>query len=215
MGKQNALCVTWATSPIKTIADARARVTTVSSTGAAGSRTTVPKILNAVISTKFKVITGYDTAGASLAVERGEVDGLCGVSYATLMASNPHWLLDNKVHVLTQLARERDANVPDAPMVLDMVTDANDRRLLDLILVEQEVGRPIVAPPALPADRLAVLQTAFAATMADSEFRADAKRLKLEIDPLHHGDIEKLLEAAYATPKDVVDRASRLLVTAD
>jgi tripartite-type tricarboxylate transporter receptor subunit TctC len=215
MGKQNALCVTWTTSPIKTIADARAKVTTVSSTGAAGSRTTVPKILNAVIGTKFKVITGYDTAGASLAVERGEVDGLCGVSYATLMASNPHWLLDNKVHVLAQLARERDANVPDAPMVLDMVTDTNDRRLLDLILVEQEVGRPVVAPPGLPADRLAALQAAFAGTIADSEFRADAKRLKLEIDPLDHADIEALLKSAYATPKDVVDRASRLLAAAE
>jgi tripartite-type tricarboxylate transporter receptor subunit TctC len=211
MGKQNALCVTWATSPVKTIADARANVVTVSSTGAAGSRTTVPKILNAVISTRFKVITGYDTAGASLAVERGEVDGLCGVSYATLMASNPHWLLDRKVNVLAQLALQKDSHVPDAPMVLDMVTNTNDRRLLDLILVVQEVGRPVIAPPDLPVDRLAALHKAFADTFSDPQFVADAARLKLEIERLDQGDIEALLKRAYATPKDVVDRASRLL----
>ena len=215
MGRQNALCVTWTASPIRTIEDARAKVTTVSSTGAAGSRTTVPKILNEVIGTKFKVITGYDTAGASLAVERGEVDGLCGVSYATLMASNPHWLLDRKVNVLAQIAREKDIHVPDAPMVLDMVKDANDRRLLDLILVVQEVGRPVIAPPDLPADRLAALHKAFAETMADPQFAAEAERLKLEIDPLDHGEIESLLRAAYAAPKDVVQRASRLLRVAE
>jgi hypothetical protein len=124
----------------------------VSSTGAAGSRTTVPKILNAVIGTKFKVITGYDTAGASLAVERGEVDGLCGVSYATLMASNPSWLTDKRVNVLAQLALRKDPHVPDVPMVLDMVRSGSDRRLLDLILVVQEVGRPVIAPPDLPPD---------------------------------------------------------------
>lgn len=215
MGKQNALCVTWATSPIKTIADARANVVTVSSTGAAGSRTTVPKILNAVIGTRFKVITGYDTAGASLAVERGEVDGLCGVSYATLMASNPHWLLDRKVNVLAQLALEKDSHVPEAPMVLDMVKNENDRRLLDLILVVQEVGRPVIAPPGLPADRLAALQAAFAATIDDPQFRSEAERLKLEIDRLDHAKIDSLLKTAYATPRDVVDRASKILNPAE
>jgi tripartite-type tricarboxylate transporter receptor subunit TctC len=211
MGKQNALCVTWTTSPIRTIADARAKVTTVSSTGAAGSRTTVPKILNAVIGTKFKVITGYDTAGASLAVERGEVDGLCGVSYATLMASNPHWLTDRKVNVLAQLAHDRDPHIADVPMVLDMVTDANDRRLLDLILVVQDVGRPVIAPPGIPADRLAVLHRAFDETLADAQFLAEAERLKLEIDGLSHTEVDALLAAAYAAPKDVVARASQLL----
>ena len=211
MGKQNALCVTWATSPIKTIADAQTKVATVSSTGAAGSRTTVPKILNAVIGTKFKVITGYDTAGASLAVERGEVDGLCGVSYAMLMASNPSWLIDRRVNVLAQFALQRDAHVPDVPMVLDMVKDANDRRLLDLILVVQEVGRPVIAPPGLPSDRLGILQNAFVATMKDREFLAEAERLKLELDMLDHREIEALLKTAYATPRDVIDRASQLL----
>jgi tripartite-type tricarboxylate transporter receptor subunit TctC len=215
MGKQNALCVTWTTSAIKTIDDARRQVTTVSSTGAAGSRTTVPKILNEVLGTKFKVITGYDTAGASLAVERCEVDGLCGVSYATLMASNPHWLFDSKVNVLAQLARQKDSHVPDAPMVLDMVKDANDHRLLDLILVVQEVGRPVIAPPGVAKDRLAVLHKAFADTMADPAFAADAERLKLEIDPLDHGAIESLLSTAYASPRDVVERASKLLSVAE
>jgi tripartite-type tricarboxylate transporter receptor subunit TctC len=215
MGKQNALCVTWATSAIRTIEDARAKVTTVSSTGAAGSRTTVPKILNEVLGTKFKVITGYDTAGAALAVERGEVEGLCGVSYATLMASNPHWLLDRKVNVLAQLAREKDLHVPDAPMVLDMVTNPNDHRLLDLMLVVQEVGRPVIAPPGLPADRLAVLRKAFAETMTDPAFAADAERLKLEIDPLDYHAIELLLRTAYAAPNDVVERASKLLSVAE
>jgi tripartite-type tricarboxylate transporter receptor subunit TctC len=211
MGKQNALCVTWETSQIKTIADAQSSETTVSSTGAAGSRTTVPKILNEVIGTKFKVITGYDTAGASLAVERGEVDGLCGVSYATLMASNPHWLTDKHVHVLAQLALKKDSHVPDVPMVLDLVKSDADRRLLDLILVVQEVGRPIIAPPDLPPNVLKTFQSAFIATMKDPQFLADGEKLKLELDAMEQGEVESLLKAAYATPREVVDRASKLL----
>jgi tripartite-type tricarboxylate transporter receptor subunit TctC len=99
--------------------------------------------------------------------------------------------------------------------VLDMVKDANDRRLLDLILVVQEVGRPVIAPPDVPADRLAVLQRAFAETMADPRFAADAERLKLETDPLDHAAIESLLRVAYAAPKDVVERASKLLSVAE
>jgi len=209
------LCLSWGPSPFKTIDDARRQEMIVAGTGAGSDTDTWPIILNEVLGTKFKVITGYDTAGASLAVERGEVDGLCGVSYATLMASNPHWLLDRNVNVLAQLAREKDAHVPDAPMVLDMVKDANDHRLLDLILVVQEVGRPVMAPPGVPKDRLAVLHKAFADTMADPAFVADAERLKLEIDPLDHGAIEALLKTAYASPRDVVERASKLLSVAE
>jgi tripartite-type tricarboxylate transporter receptor subunit TctC len=212
MGKQYNLCLTWKASPIKTIQDAQAHVTTVSSTGATGAYTVVPNILNAVIGTKFKVISGYETAGTSLAVERGEVDGICGASYSTLMASNPSWITEKKINFLAQLAPEPDSKFPDVPMVLDMVKNLQDRRMLDLILVVQEVGRPVIAPPDLPADRLAALQSAFIETMRDSRFRAEADKRRLDIDMLDHSAVERILKNAYATPKDVVARAARLVL---
>lgn len=215
MQRQNNLCVTWHTSPIKTIQDAQQHEATVSSTGATGARTTVPKLLNAVIGTKFKVITGYETAGQTLAVERGEVDGLCGASYSTLMTSSPAWITEKKVNFLAQLTLVKDPHLPDVPMVIDMVKDADTRNMLSLILTVQEVGRPVIAPPDLLADRLAALQDSFVATMKDPKFLAEANKLQLDISMSDHVAIERLLKVAYAAPKDVVERATPFISAGD
>jgi tripartite-type tricarboxylate transporter receptor subunit TctC len=211
MGKQLNLCFTWYTSPVKTIEDAQKRETTVAATSASGAYALVPNILNTVIHTKFKVISGYDTSGTSLAVARGEVDGLCGISYSTLMTSNPDWVRDKKINFLTELSAGRDPKFPDMPLVIDMVKDPADKKMLDVILVVQEVGRPIIAPPGIAEDRLVALRTAFEETLKDKAFLDEAAKRQLEIDMLTHTQVEEMIKGAYTAPKDVIDRAGKLL----
>src|SRR5690606_34090701 len=143
------------------------------------------RIANEVLGTKFRVIAGYDpSSGLNKALESAEVEGICGLGWSTLTASRPDWVRDNKLNVLVQFGFDKLPDLPNVPSALDLVTDPEKRAILELILVRQETGRPIVGPPGMPADRLATLRKAFDATMKDPEFLAEAKKLQLDIDPL-------------------------------
>jgi tripartite-type tricarboxylate transporter receptor subunit TctC len=213
IGKLQNICVTWHTSPVKTLADLQKHPDlTVAATGVTGNSATMPRILNDVLGTKIKVIAGYSTSGQRLALERGEVQGICGLGYSTLAASNPDWISQHKINILAQVGLYPDKkNMPDVPMVLDTVKDPHKKQVLELLLIRQEWGRPIVTPPNVPADRLTALQTAFEATMKDPAFAKDAERAKLEVEPLTAQDIAGLLKRAYSYPKAVVQDAAKLV----
>ena len=209
IGKLQNVCATWHQSPVKTIAAARAREVIVAAAGATSNTAIVPKALNALIGTKFKVIAGYDTgAGLTLSIERGEAEGICGLSWSTIKASRPHWIKDKLLNVIVQMGLQKLADLPDVPSALELVTDAENKEVLELILIRQEAGRPFAAPPGVPADRLAALRHAFEATLRDGEFRAEAERAQLEIDPLAASEIETLLARAYGAPKAIVQKAA-------
>jgi tripartite-type tricarboxylate transporter receptor subunit TctC len=215
MGKLQNVCATWHASPIKTIQDAQAREVVVGASGPTSNSSIMPRIANEVLGTKFRVINGYDpSSGLNKALENGEVEGICGLGWSTLTASRPDWVRDNRLNVLVQFGFEKLADLPNVPSALDLVTSAEKRAVLELILVRQETGRPIVGPPDVPADRLAILRRAFDATMKDQEFLTEAKKLQLDIDPLDAAAIEKLLANAYAAPKNIVEAATRLVVPA-
>jgi tripartite-type tricarboxylate transporter receptor subunit TctC len=144
-------------------------------------------------------------------VERGEVDGVCGLSWSTLKASTPQWLEGNKVNILTQMGLHKHPDLPDVPLVMDFVKDPGDQQVLTLLLMRSGMGRPFVAPPGIPADRLTMLRDAFMATMADENFLADATKMKLEVDPMGPEEMEKLIKSAYASPKPVIERAGQLI----
>jgi hypothetical protein len=205
--------VTWHTSPVKTLADLKKHPDlTVAATGVTGNSATMPRILNDVLGTKIKVIAGYSTSGQRLALERGEVQGICGLGYSTLAASNPDWIAKHQINILAQVGLYPDKkNMPDVPMVLDTVQDPHKKQVLELLLIRQEWGRPIITPPNVPADRLKALQTAFEATMKDPAFQKDAERAKLEVEPLTATDIAGLLKRAYGYPKAVVQDAAKLV----
>ena len=214
MGKLQNVCATWHESPIKTIADARGREVVVGAAGPTSNSSIMPRIANEVLGTNFRVITGYDpSAGLNKALESLEVEGICGLGWSTLTASRPDWVRDHKLNVIVQFGFDKLADLPDAPSALDLVTDPEKRAMLELILIRQETGRPIVGPPDVPADRLAILRHAFDATMKDEIFLAEAKKLQLDIDPLDAAAVEKLLAAAYSAPKQVVDAAARLVTS--
>src|SRR5215472_16467754 len=132
-----------------------------------------------------------------------EIEGVCGLSWSTIKAARPHWIKDNKLNVIVQLALAKLPELPGVPSALDLVTDPVKKQVLGLILIRQELGRPIAAPPGVPADRLAALRRAFDATMRDPQFLAEAEKLQLEIEPLNAAEIDRLLADAYASPKAI------------
>jgi tripartite-type tricarboxylate transporter receptor subunit TctC len=215
MGKLQNVCATWHESPVKTLADAVNREVVVGAAGVTSNSSIMPRIANDLLGTKFGVINGYDpSSGLNKAMESGEVEGICGLGWSTLTASRPDWVRDNKLNVIVQFGFEKLSDLTHVPSALDLITDPEKRATLELILVRQETGRPIVGPPGVPADRLAILRSAFDATMKDAEFLTEAKKLQLDIDPLNANAVEKLLAKAYDAPKGVVDAAARLVVPA-
>jgi tripartite-type tricarboxylate transporter receptor subunit TctC len=211
MGKLENICVTWQGSPTTRIEQAKTREITVSATGATGNSAIMPKIVNEFLGTKFKVIGGYsEGAGQTLALERGEVDGICGLSYSTLKAGRPDWFRDRKLNVILQIGLEKIRDLPDVPNAIDLVTGADNKRALELILIRQEMGRPFAMPPATPAGRVAILRQSFEETLMDPQFLAEAAKLQLEIDPLTATQIQELLKTAYSAPKPIVERAAKL-----
>jgi tripartite-type tricarboxylate transporter receptor subunit TctC len=210
--KLPSVCSVWHTSPVKTIEDARKREVIVAAGGVGTNSAVMPRVLNALLGTKFKLVTGYDPGtGINIALERGEAEGVCGLSWPTIKSSRPHWIKDKLITVIVQIGFNKLPDLPDVPLALDHVTDPEKRKVLELILTRQETGRPLVAPPGVPADRVAVLRSAFEATIKDPDFRAEAEKLQMEIDPLSAAQIESLLARAYAAPKAIVQQAADLI----
>src|ERR1700686_1189731 len=211
IGKLENICVTWQGSPITRIEQARTREVAVSASGATGNSAIMPKIVNQFLGTKFKVIGGYtEGSGVTLALERGEVDGVCGLSYSTLKTMRPDWFRDRKLNIILQIGLQKLKDLPNVPSAIDLVSDPDSKKVLELILIRQEMGRPFAMPPGVPADRVAIMRRAFDATLKDPDFLAEAAKLQLEIDPLSGPETAGLLNRAYNAPKPIVARAAQL-----
>lgn len=212
IGKLQNVCATWHTSPVKTIEDARKRDVIVAGAGASSNTAVVPRIINELLGTRFKVVSGYDPAGGlTMAVESGEAEGICGLSWSTMKASRPDWITGKKLNVIVQMSMEKLPELNDVPSALDLVTDPARKRVLELILIRQETGRPFATSPGSPPDRLEALRKAFDATMKDPEFLTDAAKNQMEIEPLTGAEIEAFLQKAYASPPDVIAQAVALV----
>jgi tripartite-type tricarboxylate transporter receptor subunit TctC len=209
---QYSTCMVWSTSSIKTIEDAAKREVRVSTTGLTGNSGRLPLMLNTLLGTKFQVIAGYTTTGMRLAVERGEVEGICGLPYDTYAAENPEWLKDKKIHFILQVGKAvRD--LPAVPLLIDYVKDPLQRAALTLLDVNQDVGRPQMFPPGVPDYLVKALRTAFDDTMRDPQFLADAQRQHIEPEPMMAAAIEAEIKQAYSAPKEVVALAAKLWPT--
>jgi len=212
IGKLQNVCATWHTSPVKTIDDAKKREVIVAGAGASSNTAVVPRIVNELLGTRFKIVSGYDPAGGlTMAVESGEAEGICGLSWSTMKASRPDWISGKKLNVIVQMSMERLPELPDVPSVLDLITDPERKRVLELILIRQETGRPFASAPDTPKERLAALRTAFDQTMKDTEFLAEAERNQMEIEPLTGTQIEDFLTKAYASAPEVIAKAAALV----
>jgi tripartite-type tricarboxylate transporter receptor subunit TctC len=206
------VCVSWAGGPFARIDDARKQEMIVAGTGAGSETDTIPVILNEVMGTKFRVITGYlGSKETFMAIENGETHGRCGLTYSSLKASKPDWLKDKRVNILMQMGLEKSPELPDVPLASDLIAKAEDRQLLDLLITGTSVGRPIAAPPGTPPARLAVLRRAFDETMKDPALLEEGRAMQAEISPTSGAEVQKIITRLYATPPAVVARAKRLL----
>src|SRR6516165_390024 len=210
--KDIGLCISWGPTPFKTIDDVKKQQMVVAGTGAGSETDTWPIVLNDVLGTKFKLVTGYvGSQETILAIERGEAHGRCVFSLSALKIAKPDWLRDKKINVLVLTALEKSAEFPGAPAVVDLVAKQEDRQLLELMVGPTAMARPFVAPPGLSADKAALLRRAFDATMQDGEFRAEAARIQADLAPTTGEDVQKLVARIYATPRSVVERVKKLL----
>ncbi|HSR56451.1 MAG TPA: tripartite tricarboxylate transporter substrate-binding protein [Alphaproteobacteria bacterium] len=211
IGKTHHLCVTWkARSKITNIKQLVGKEATVSATGRSGNSATVPLLLNQTVGTKFKVIAGYSTTGSRMALERGEVDAICGLGYSTLQASNPDWFTNKKINIIAQIALNRHANYPDVPNAMDLVSD-RDKKVYEFFGIVQEMGRPYIAPPAIPEANLKALRTAFNKTMKDKGFLAEMKKLRLSVNPMTGEEMVASIKKIYAADQSTLNRVAELL----
>jgi tripartite-type tricarboxylate transporter receptor subunit TctC len=204
-------CVVWAASPIKSLDDAKKQEVMMSVTGAASADVAALVMANKVLGTKFKPVPGYQGgAEQNLAIERGEVAGRCW-TWGTAMATKSDWVKDGKLRFLFQASLKGSPHLPGVPVFGDLVKDPIDRQALAVVFADQEIGHPIVAPPGTALDAVAALRNAFAATMKDPAFRADAASAKLEINPISGDEIATMVRDVHAAPKPVIDRARNLI----
>lgn len=206
-------CIAWHTTSFQTLDDAIAREMRVSATGIGGWRVISPRMLNLLVGSKFRVITGYGPNEDYLAIERGEVEGAC-TTYDTLQATQFEWLRQKKVRFIAQFGQTPEPGLEGATMVRERIKDSEDQKAFALIMAQQEYGRPFAMPPGVPADRVQAMRMAFDATMKDPSFRAEAQQAHLWLDSLTADRMEDLIKAAYAAPPSTIQRAKAILAQA-
>ena len=206
------VCVAWHTSEVKTFQDLLNKELTVGGTGAAADTDQFPRVVNGVLGTKMRIITGYPGGNdVGLAMERGEVKGRCGWSWSSVKSTHQAWLDQKKINILVQLSLEKHPDLPNVPLIVDLAKSEEQKQVLKLIFARQVMGRPFLAPPNLPAERAEVLRKAFMETMKDKDFLADAEKSQLEINAVPGDDVQKLVTEVYATSPDIAGKAAALL----
>ncbi len=205
------VCIAHANAKVKNVHDLREQTLILGNTGPGTGTYSYPRVLAELLGFRFRNIGGFpSSADVFLAIERGEVEGICE-SFDSVKARRSEWLADKKINVLLQAGKAPHPELKGVPFVMDLAKSDEHRQMLEFLYAGQGIGRPFVAPPDLPAERLATLRAAFSATMKDPEFIADARRGKLETDPEDGDYLAKLIARIYATPKPIVERVGRLI----
>ena len=213
LGSANQLtstCVAQTSAGVTTIQQAMEKELLVGATGSASSSTQlVAAFMNSLGGTKFKIIKGYpSTSSVFLAMERGEVGGLCGIGWDSLQAQVLEEIKAGKITILVQTGTEKHPDLKDVPLVLDLARNDTDRKVLEFLVARQYMGRPYVAPPGTPADRVAALRAAFDATMADTKFKATAKKTRIPLSPITGQQVQNHIDKLFKLPKNIIDRAN-------
>ena len=206
------VCFSWNESPVKTWKDLFTTDFTVGGVGKGSDPDVYATLIKNTFNTKLKLVSGYPGTGdIILAVERHEVDGVCGYSYTTLSSTNGDWIKNKQINLIVQGGLHPDPDMPGVPFILDEATSESQKAMLRLALAPQAMARPFVAPPGIPADRAKALQQAFDDTMKDPGFLADAKKLDLPVDPLTGNQVEAMLTQIYKTSPTVVKQTRSIM----
>jgi tripartite-type tricarboxylate transporter receptor subunit TctC len=209
----NAVLVSWHTAAVKKIEDAYSKPLVVCSTGSASQLRW--RMLKRLLGFKFELITGYKGTGDGLvAMERGEVEAL-SMPWTVFRAIRAEWLRDKKVNVLLQTGLDRAPDLPDVPRLVDLAGNDEQRQILELFSQPEKVGRSLTAPPGVPAERIAQLRSAFAATVKDPGFLADAARMRVDLSPLPGDQLQVIIEKSFDYSPAIVAKAQALTRAAE
>jgi tripartite-type tricarboxylate transporter receptor subunit TctC len=172
-----------------------------------------PRIINNLLKTNFKIVSGYNgTPDTIIAFERGEIEGICGLQFADMPRQIPSWA-EGKVKVILQIGMRSDdaMNKLNIPEVWDFISDPAERTVSELVFASYEFGRPFLAPPGVPANRVAALRQAFEDTFQDQQFLADVKKFQLELDPRTGAEVQAIVDKLFAAPPALVARARKVM----
>jgi tripartite-type tricarboxylate transporter receptor subunit TctC len=216
LGSGNAVVAVWHTHKVKSFNDLLTREVTTGATGEGSSAFIYPQVMNRVLGTKFKIIKGYKSVGeVQIAMERGEVASRVG-GYTSYKVEHRDWLAEKKVTFPVQIGARREADLPDVPLWTDVAKTEEQRQILRLVAAPISLGRPFMAPPDVPADRVALLRKAMAETFKDAEFLAEAKKQNLEIDPMTAEEVTQIvLDTVSAAPAIVAKAKAAMDATAN
>jgi tripartite-type tricarboxylate transporter receptor subunit TctC len=215
IGSANAevsICTVWHGLGLKTVREFIASPV-IFGANAPGSESFVyPTILNNLLGANFRIVTGYPGAGdLMMAMERGETQGRCGMTWSAFKTTMPEWVRDKKVFIALQFAVEKHPELSEVPLVTELARNDMERDALGLILAGQAMGRPFAAPPNVPEDRIAALRAGFDRTMADPQFLAEGEKQGLEIQPVSGAKLQELVERMFQAPLAAVDAARKAI----
>jgi tripartite-type tricarboxylate transporter receptor subunit TctC len=211
--RETGMGVLSARSAVTSIDDAKTHPMFFGATGPETDPAMYTRLVNDLIGTKIKVINGYKGQPEEFqAVEKGELDGLFMSGWS---GPGRAYVRDQigrgQMRLLLQMAPTRDPLHLDTPTILDLITAPQDRQIVELLLDRTTLGRPVVAPPEVPADRVRLLRAAFQRAVEDPEFRADAQTQRLAIDPIYGEEAQTIIARLYRSPPEVVERTRKIV----
>jgi tripartite-type tricarboxylate transporter receptor subunit TctC len=211
IGSYNNITITWHTSKTRTIADAMKNETTMGATGVGSAVYIYPNMMNKILGTKFKIVSGYQgTAQTSLAMERGEVEGVT-MGWFPVKTGKANWIKEKKINFLVQFLAQRHEDLPNVPAIVELARTPEEKQLFTLFANDGEVGKAIFLPPGVPAETVTTMRRAFDRMMKDKDFIADADKIKLETDTMTGEELQKMIERVSQTPAAIVARAKEVL----
>jgi tripartite-type tricarboxylate transporter receptor subunit TctC len=212
MTNSNGLVYTWHASGIKTLDDAKQKEVPMGAVGAASDSVIFPNLINEMVGTRFKPISGYaGSAQIHLAMERGEVMGRGGNSWASVQTANMSWIKENKINILVQVGFEKEPDLPQVPLLLDLVNDEDRKGVIRVVSLPTALGYGHWVAPGVPKDRVAALRTAYAAVMKDPEFLAETEKTGMVMRAQAGETLDGLVRQVTTAPKAVLDRTAQIL----
>jgi tripartite-type tricarboxylate transporter receptor subunit TctC len=214
-GPQNEVILVWNTAGITSLREAMERQVILGGTGAGSGIVIIPTLMNKLLGTKFKIVTGYRTSEeVNLGMQRGEVQARA-FGFGSITSQHPDWLAEHKVTFLAQAGAKRDKLLPDVPLLTELAKNDEQRQIFQLVSSAPALGQPYVAPPGLPPQRLAMLRDAFSATLRDDAFLAEAEKIRFEIDAMDADEVTRIARDTTNAPIEIVAKAKAAMDVVD
>jgi tripartite-type tricarboxylate transporter receptor subunit TctC len=210
------VCYVRSDAAVKTFKDVLAQELIVGASNPGATTYDLPLLLNNVLGTRFRIVTGYPgSREITIALERGEVQGACGIGWTGIEVLHPEWFARDTIRALVQLSTRGhdDLNKRAVPRAGEFARNDDERKVIELVFSQGIFGRPYVLPPGVPPDRVAALRKAFVVALNDNNLRTEADKMQFDVEPMAGDELQKLVSDLYATPPHLIERA-RLALTA-